>query len=53
MALPAEVVISATEERLGAAEMALPGDVLMPMFQSLPFVSFFNKLRLTRVIQIG
>ena len=43
MALPAEVVISATEERLGAAEMALPGDVLMPMFLAvkLPATNLF------------
>ena len=35
MALLAEVIVATTEERFGAAEMTLPGDVLVPMLLTI------------------
>ena len=55
MAWLAEVVVAATEERLRAAEMAFPGDVLMPMLLAveLPATYLFDRAPLASQILLA
>ena len=52
MALLTEVTVAATEERLGAAEMALPRDMLMPVLLAveLPATYLFDRAPLAHQI---